>query len=796
MRFSLIVSLFIGVGFILVTACIGSTDVVDPLSLQDKVAALPSGLSGHDTIGQTFIFHYPRLHSIQVRWAVSDDLEYSPSSRITFHVRRSVDDVSDIAISSVALSDIRTSDSPKFDFPSIQDSQDQSYYFFLDATQAEIKRGSIRLWASGEDDYPDGQLYWNGIPTEQDLAFRAFYEPDLPFVLRSLKRMLGERIADVSTTLFVFLVPGLLLLFISKRFGDHSLVETMGIAGGLSLAILSSESILLLWLGGSINWLTLTTLVAFLALLAGCGLKVARRIRRHTGLPAVRSIGSPNLAQWGLAILSILSICIGLIEILDLPVPLWVDSPRHAWHIKTFIDQGHLPVENLYHLGYHSIVTLIVRLTGTSIPHAMFVVGQLLITQVGISVFLLSKRMSGSDLGALASAICIWFLSPTPSYFITWGRYPLLMGAALLPIALFFAIKLIEQPHFDPWTCFFAAVTCVGLAFAHVRMVGFYVGFILVYLMYCVWCNHSYRYHKLSVLYRISLVAGVVMFFGAIWLGSLVTHDVSLQTIVAQNAEGAPTNDPYYALLISLRHRGPEVWGFALLAVIVGLLRRHKWTLIVLGWFIVLYASSLIPQNMIGGPYLPTSLIVLMAFLPAALVIGELVCYTYSKAVALYTQHRHARIEIVWVAALSVVSILGARDMISIVNPVTIVFSSADMQAMTWIKGHTLNDAKFLVDAFGGSWIPTLTDRRVDFADGTLASASYDSEEMARQIGTREIDLIYFGRRAGILTKAEFACQPNRYELVYDRGGVEIFKVRDIMAQEESAVSVPAECGR
>ena len=82
------------------------------------------------------------------------------------------------------------------------------------------------------------------------------------------------------------------------------------------------------------------------------------------------------------------------------------------------------------------------------------------------------------------------------------------------------------------------------------------------------------------------------------------------------------------------------------------------------------------------------------------------------------------------------------------------------------------------VPSDGGGWIPYLTDRPVDFWDSSTALAYDDPDAVARWIAARKITHVYFGRRAGVLSRDDFASQARRYERVYDREGVVIFRVR------------------
>jgi hypothetical protein len=166
------------------------------------------------------------------------------------------------------------------------------------------------------------------------------------------------------------------------------------------------------------------------------------------------------------------------------------------------------------------------------------------------------------------------------------------------------------------------------------------------------------------------------------------------------------------------------------------------------------------------------SFVVLMGFFPAALLIAELAQFLFSKFAA------------VGLLAGLLVSLLGAREMLSIVNPTTILFTRADEKAMTWIATNTPDDARFLVNSFawlppyyvpsdGGSWIPFTTNRAIAFVDNAIAP-----DALARWMDAQQITYVYLGRRAGVLPARDFTDAPERYELVYEEEGVRIFGVK------------------
>jgi len=777
------ISIFIlVVGLIVLLAFTGNRGVVDPLNIQDDAVSPAGNLVGDQAIGQTFVAHSPRLSAIQVRWVVSDDFAFAPDSRVTFHLRHRVDDFADLATASIPLAEIRHNQFSTFDFAPIPDSRAQSYYFFLDASHAEITRGWLSVWASEDDVLPDGQMYFDGGATDRDLAFRVFCAPDFFVGLDALGKTFAREWVGIPIAALIFLIPGLALQ-LSFRAKREISTEMLARVGGLSLAMLSAASLVLLWLQVSVAWLVVVIFVLALA----ARVSPLPAIASTFPLPSVNSakqspnssveIASPHpstrfarsgslLAMTMLSALALLSLIVAFIQVAELPVPLWVDSYAHASYIKGFLDHGHPPLASIYHLGYHSIVALLVQLSGMSIPQAMLLVGQLIVVQIGLSFFLFGRRLSGSMIVGFGSAIGVWFLTPTPMYFITWGRYPLLLGIAVLPIALISAMDLIEPPRFDVRAYLLAVITLAGLAFAHIRLLAFYVVFVAIYF---AWQNWRAR-RPFARAGRIALLAVAGSLIGMFWLAALASQRDVAQDLAAHVAIASDI-DLATALAVMQSHYGPILWAIAPFGVVVALVRRTRSALIVAAWFAALLAIAAL-QILIGVQMLDGSFVVLMAFFPAALLIAELARALFTKNTA------------VGLLVCLLVSLLGAREMLSIVNPTTVLFTRADERAMVWIQANTPDDARFLVNSFawlpsyyvpsdGGSWIPYTTNRAMAFVDNATAP-----DALARWIDAQQITYVYLGRRAGVLPARDFTDAPERYQLVYEEEGVRIFGVK------------------
>ncbi|MBI4787815.1 MAG: hypothetical protein HY782_12285 [Chloroflexi bacterium] len=742
-------SLLGGICLVLLTALTGHSDAIDPRTIQDNAAVPVFASAGPGVVGQTFVSHYPRLHAIQVRWIVPADFVSSPRATITLHLRENPAASTDLAAAIIGLDEVRNNAFSKFVFAPIQNSRARSLYFLLDL--GEVESDALGFWSSAGDDYPDGQLFLNGVAADRDLVFRAYYEPDAPLVLGALQDAFARFGWGLAVALFVFVVIGLAVIWI----GDLPLIAAATLAMGAGLAILSALSLLLLFLPmpGTLA-ISATLGVVLIVALARAFFAVKRASVRFDWLAAM------------LGAVALLAAMVGLAQIRDLPVPLWIDSGTHAESIRHLLEQGRLPASQFYHMGFQAATAALVRLAGLAIPQAMLLMGPLLIVQTGLSVFALSRRLSASALAGLVAAAGIWFLSPTPSYFTTWGRYPLLLGGALLPLALFFAVEWLDAPRFDARRFSLALVTFGGLAFAHVRLTVFYIVFVVVYALLC-----STQHQRGRRLARVGLVGAIGLLFGILWLALLTLRGLSWQVILQGPTAPIPI-DISTATAVVLSHHGPVFYLLAALAAVVAIVRRTRVARVALAWYASLGLISLSPLN---RALITADLVILMGYLPAALIIGD-------AAHHLTEWMKSAAARIIWAAAIAITVILGARDVVSVVNPATVLFTDADAAAITWIRANTRADAKFLVNSFlwtdkdfvpsdGGMWIPYSAGRSIDYAHSSQPNVE-------QEIAGRGIDYIYLGRRAGVLTRADFACQPDRYMLVYREDGIDIYRVK------------------
>lgn len=648
--------------------------IVDPLNIQDTLARAAGDLRAPHTIGQTFTAHAPHLNALHVCWVLSDDFTFAPASRVTLHLRARVDAPNDLATATLSLEQIQREACSIFRFAPQTDSAERAYYFFLDASEADITRGWFSVWASADDVLPDGRAYADHTPTPYDLAFRAYTAPDGLGTLALVRDTLAAQ-------------PAHLLIVI---------------------------------------WLTLLTSLA-----------------AQPPPITARAWLSQTTALFTLALGAL---ALGIAQFAELPAPLWVDSYQHAADIQAIL-RGEPPLARVYHFGFHFIVAWVAQISGTSIPAAMILVGQWISVQIGLSFFAFGKRWTGSARVGIVSALCVWFLTPTPMYFLTWGRYPLLLGTAILPLALISAMNWLTAPRFDGRAFLCVIVTFLALAFAHLRLLAFYAVFVA---LYAAWQRAPAR--------RLAFLALALAPLALGWVAAILHQPDGARNLgVALTFWSGIDLGTAFEILRS--HYG---WGVGIVAVL-GFIRARQDAR---ARFIVLWFSALLLLaalfTWVGAPLVEVPFVLLMAFYPAALGIGEWAASMFARK---------------WLGALISVGVclLGAREMLAIFNPTTILFTRADARAIEWLATNTPRDARIAINAFewypniyvpadGGAWIPYWAERAVVVAQPNTrveTSAAY----------------VYLGRRAGILRARDFA-DASRYALVYHAEGISIWKIQ------------------
>jgi hypothetical protein len=571
---------------------------------------------------------------------------------------------------------------------------------------------------------------------------------------------------------------------------------------GVSIALILLTAELVFVLGGSFSP------SGILVLLAGCGiLSVLGFLRRGVSLPKKYY---PHLFI-GLVLFG-LAAAWRLYQARELLLPNWVDSQHHYLIIRTILENGGLPgdlspylsVPLYYHFGFHALTALFTALSGLEIGPAMLLLGQVLNALIGLSVYALGKALWKDWQPATAAALLVTFAVRMPAYYLSWGRYTLTTGLVLLPLAMGATLRLLHDNQRIQQAAALALLTA-GVLLSH-----YFTALLLGLFLVLLTAVHliSQRHQFLSALKQSLWAAGgavVGLLLAAPWLrraahyagasaGLQSKFPASLETILS----GGGGWDYIWKLL------GPASNHWLLLPAGVGLLIaliQRRGTGFAL-WSIVLGVLAL-PWTVALRPFRPDHFAIVL-FLPVSLWAGWLFWWIGGLAGRWLKQR--------WVSLVLISLLLagwtawGYAFSSDIINPVTVLVTEDDLDALAWVETNTPTDARFYINTThwqnntyrgvdGGGWLLPLTGRWAlvptvfyGFSpDAELRSQLRDWGEDAGDIATcsaefwalveeAELDWIYIREGAGSLQpEGLVGCEGVRE--VYGEGGVKVYKI-------------------
>lgn len=598
----------------------------------------------------------------------------------------------------------------------------------------------------------------------------------------------------VLALLLVLLAPGMLftLAFSSKR--RLHLSHTLG----LSLAL---PPVLALWwdrLGGCVSADLTMSLYALLGV--GALWMVYRYRRSH---PPLRWHAFPFVlgGLWLLVLLWRFE------QSAELVLPAWVDSLHHTQLVQLLVREGRLPrvvpaydpIPFYYHYGFHLLTATFVRLSGLAEPQAVLVFGQVANALLSLGLYRLTVSVTRSRAAGLLAALLTGFISRFPAYFLSWGRYSLLMGDLLLCLALAQALETWRAPHRT--NALVLALLVAGLFLTHYLTTLYFVAFV-AFLMAATFAYPARRRGSMLVAGACALACVLTL----PWLAHIIPY------LDFKAYANTPTHAEWFAAeALVARYRyigglfnGRGTWFVAAWAVPTGacLLRRRSMPRLIVLWTLAL--AFLSQEALFKINPLRADLVAITLYLPGNL----LAAYGMVRVAQRLQRWSGGAYATLWQGLMSAALLVwGMGQSVDIVNPVTVLATEADVAAMSWIEQHTPQTAVFLIGATpwqnriyrgtdGGWWIPLLTGRRTVLPPGIFYSWGDDAtignvEAVGQQVATltgcdaafwelvraQGVTHIYIGPQGGPLKPAWFVSCAG-VELLYQERGVYIYRIR------------------
>jgi hypothetical protein len=815
-----LILLFLGLSFPLV----GCVTFNDPEASQEYSSDTIGILDGHTIIGQSLISRRPDLNGITIWLTQSSIKETAPANTeqnsINLKLFHSPADVSPVFEISI-LTPISGNNIPlTIKIPNQNNPANEMYF-----VQLSTYSDSIQINGRDEDAYPHGQVYINGQPINADLAFRLSYEYNLDALVQDLKR--GVLDIWLIFPLFIMLyLPGWLFLEYSglrRRFdfGEQAALS-IGISIGTIPVVMLWTTILnfkwtaesVLFVAGFLVALLFVRLIYLYITLRKIPDKANSDLIEQQPPPENRSKPLPVIPLT-LILIFLGSLSVRMIMVRDLATPAWVDSVHHALITRMILSKGSYPTSyspymNInptdYHPGFHSIAAVFTWLTNFSIDKSILILGQVLNSLAIFSVYLLTKTLTQSSVAGLFAAIITGFLTPMPAYYTSWGRYTELTGLLILPVAFAF-IKLLMDGETSKqifWIIFLGAITSAGLFLVHYRVIVFLGCLILSYLLIFVLIKNRRPASRKT---RVLLVTSIMVFIAILlvfpWFSQTIKSTVlPLIRIVGTNSVEFFQDFSWSYITAAL---GKYTLVLAGLGLIWGMIEKKRFAYMLLVWIVLLFLiANFDALRLPGGGLINNASVEIMLFIPISILGGYyldqlFIQWKYLIPIKLITPLKGTIIFLTILLAYS-----GSKQLITIINPITILSRNSDLPAIDWISENIPENETIVINPFmwgyglyagtdGGYWISPLSGRPT-LPPPVLYGLGPGSKIVKEQcqkvldfnsnpsalwefLTTNQLHYVYIGAKGGVLSP-ELLTKSELFTIIYHKDGVWLFSTK------------------
>jgi len=497
----------------------------------------------------------------------------------------------------------------------------------------------------------------------------------------------------MALALIGLLLPGLAWWAWFGKREQEPLVSLAQILG-ISLAAITLLAEMGFLLGFVFSGVTVVIALAFFAVLAAVGFA-----RQGIKLPKKYKI-----SVWIGLFLFGSAIAFRLYQSRNLLLPNWVDSQHHYLIIKVIIERGGLP-ETLapylslpfyYHYGFHAVTALFSGISGLEIGQSILVFGQILNAAIGLSIYALGVTLWDDWRPAAAGAILVSFATRMPAYYLSWGRYTLMTGLVLLPLAMSFALQLAGRSRRKRDIAALALLTA-GVLLSHYFAAILLALFLVLITIVMMVPRFGDFWRAVKDFYWVPVGAVLGFLLAAPWLWRVAQFSpgsagvgVNLPESVEAVVEGSGRWDYIWQLL------GPASNHWLLLAaglgVLIGMIRLKR---VGFGIWSLLLGGLTLPWTFTLRPFRPDHFAIVL-FFPAALWAG----YLFWQA----GRWVGDRLNQGWLSLVLILSLVGGWIAwglplsTDIVNPVTVLVTGDDVDALAWVAENTPEEARFYIN--------------------------------------------------------------------------------------------------
>ncbi|MHB8856269.1 MAG: DUF6541 family protein [Bellilinea sp.] len=608
--------------------------------------------------------------------------------------------------------------------------------------------------------------------------------------------------------LLILLLPGAALqVWLPRRYG---FLSRLADSVGLSVALTAITALIGFLVGLRFTRQLVTGLYVFCALVLLAGF-IWRAILSGTRLSF----------NWKGSLVGILGLAalVGLAgwrlyQARELLLPAWVDSVHHTLIVRVIMENGglpaildpYLPAVFSYHYGFHVLAALFASLARVEPAVALLWFGQILNALIALSVYRLAMEVWNYWRRAVLAALLVGFGLHMPAYYLTWGRYTLITGLLLLPLAMAALLRVSRQPT-DRSSALSAVLLIAGVALSHyttLLLLGFFTLILLLgrLLKPRQRDESESQSQRWLAAWQVALTALGGVLIAAPWLARVWQQSSTQAALSLVSPLNSSQSEYWHYILYLLGPAHNATWlAVAGLGLVWTLVRKPAGPLALWGLLLVLLT---LPWGLRLAPFRPDHMAIVL-FLPASLLATDLVFSLVELASKLpwFWLKRVTQATVI-LAALAGLG-WGGWQTRDILNPGTVFITQADLDALNWVRENTPPEARFMINTTGwmeniyrgmdgGYWLLSYTGRQAILPPVmyTYAASQFvaQTEEWANQSSklttcdavfwklVDEFDASYLYLRLGqgsLQSDALVNCP--QLVNVYRRGGVSIYEI-------------------
>jgi len=803
---------------------VGCVSFNDPEASQEYSSDKVGKLDNQLIIGQSFVSRRANLDGITI-WVTimsPQDLQPVTGDKHVVNVKLfdSKNDSLPVYITNIVIPTSGNIAPVTIHFPNQNNPANEQYLIQLSSDSS-----SVFIHGRNEDAYPHGQAYFNSQPIHADIAFRLSYEYIFKTLIEDIKRGISDVWLAIPFLIILWL-PGWLLLDFSNIRKRFDFGEQTALSIGISLGLIP---ILMLWTTLlHLRWTKTHVLLIAGLLIIFLVLRLTYQfLKFHKSKNQNKNLSEGGLFRglagklvqltipFSLIIVFLITLTVRMIMVRDLATPAWVDSVHHALITRLILSTGSYPLSyapywdinpSSYHPGFHSITATFIWLSNLSIDQALLIFGQVLNAMAVFSVYLFTKTFTRNTISGIFAALITGFLTPMPAYYTSWGRYTELAGLIIFPTAFTLILSLMDENARKQkyWLIFLSAMTISGLFMVHYRVTVFLGVLILTYFGIIILFNIRKPISTIPTKIRLIFIAVFVSIFLVFpWMSQVIQNSV-LPMIKTAGTRPIPFfQDFSWAFLTTAS--GKQTLVLAGLGLVWSLIERKRFAYVVMVWITLLFLiANFDALHIPGAGLLTSSSVEIMLFIPISLLGGYFIAVMIGYWKALFPQKFMILfIGIVFIATLWV-AYTGAKQLITIINPITILSREADLRAIDWVENNLPRNETIVINPFawgyglfagadGGYWISPLTGRatlpppvlyglglsrkRIIEQSQQVINLSSNPDSLWDFLQTNQYHYLYIGAKGGVLSPEKLSSN-NHFSTIYQKDGVWIFKIK------------------